>query len=286
MQMRPLFLLMLLYSVCGNAQVTTNVFRRVLEIRSGGSNGITGTAFTVDVDNREYLVTAKHMVQKLTEKRAKIEIRTVDNWEPLEVTVYPCDGDVDIAVLIPPRQLTVNFPLEPIGAKHRAFVGQDMLFVGFPYGASAGAVSGRGMNGTYPMAIIKRGTWSGNLEEDGKAPVILLDGYNNPGFSGAPIVFREVGEQEVVFYVIGVISGFFPELTHVVVSSDLKNGEDVSKVDNWRLQKPGQILRDTDSFVPLNTGIVKGYPIDYAMDTIRLHPEGPKVTDDFDSRPR
>jgi hypothetical protein len=84
-----------------------------------------------------------------------------------------------------------------------------------------------------------------------------------------------------VFYVFGVVSGFVPELAPVVEPDRIKQSEDVSKVESWRLMVPGKILRDTGSSVPLNTGIVKGYSIQYAVDLIHLHPDGPKVVADF-----
>jgi Trypsin-like peptidase domain len=269
------------------AQVSANVLRRTLEIRVGGQTGITGTAFSLDVDGREYLVTAGHMVKKLKHKDViEISVRT-DKWDPIDVTVYPCEGDVDIAVLIPPRQLTVNYPLEP-SSGDKAFVGQDMYFVGFPFGASSFANSAYAnhLNGDYPMPIIKKGVYAGNLEHQGRAPVILLDGYNNHGFSGAPIVFHEVNrpiDATTQFYVIGVVSGFVPELVPVVKPDPIKQDEDTSKVESWRLQlaDQGKILRDTGQFVPLNAGIVQGYPIRYALEMIRLHPEGPAASQSF-----
>jgi hypothetical protein len=269
-----------------HAQITTNVFRRVLEIRVGGRTGITGTAFTLDVDGKEYLITAKHMVAKLKHQDA-IEIGVkADQWESIGVTVYPCESDTDIAVLIPPRQLTVNFPLEPISDSAGAFAGQDMYFLGFPWGASLAAISvyANHLNGEYPMAIIKKGVYSGTFEEKDKPPVILLDGYNNHGFSGGPIVYRDLRRpNEIVFYVLGVVSGFVPELSPVFKSDPLKPGEDTSTVESWRLKLagPGKILRDTGRVVPLNSGVVKGSPIKYALDLISKHPDGPAVTADF-----
>lgn len=77
---------------------------------------------------------------------------------------------------------------------------------------------------------------------------------------------------------MGVVSGFVPELVKVVRPDTIKDGEDVSKVESWRLMTAGKILRDTEQLVPLNTGIVRGYPIRYALDMIHLHPEGPLVS--------
>src|ERR1039457_7430494 len=42
-------------------QVTSNVLRRTVLIQSS----MVGTAFTIDVDGRQYLITAKHVIRKL-----------------------------------------------------------------------------------------------------------------------------------------------------------------------------------------------------------------------------
>jgi len=83
-------------------------------------------------------------------------------------------------------------------------------FLGFPYGLRS---SIKGANGPYPLAIIKRGTISGSvpLDPSKKANEILLDGYNNPGFSGGPIVYRDLNQSSVVMNVIGVVSGLYPK---------------------------------------------------------------------------
>ena len=48
-----------------SAQIVSNVFTRVLLIKTPAGEG---TAFTLDVDSRQYLVTAKHLVGGLNGK--------------------------------------------------------------------------------------------------------------------------------------------------------------------------------------------------------------------------
>ena len=115
-----------------------------------------------------------------------VQIRKSDDWLPVKVKVFRCDDPIDIAVLVPPAQLTVNFPLEPTMQGIR--FGQDMFFMGFPYGILA---SGQTANWPYPLALIKKGMISGLLYEKGVG-TLLLDGHNNPGFSGGPIVYRDL----------------------------------------------------------------------------------------------
>lgn len=157
------------------AQVTSNVFERVLNVRVNldADHNETATAFTVDVDGKEYLITAKHVVKHLKDD-GTIYVYMNHGWSAIHVKIFRCEDPIDIAVLVPPRQLTVNFEL-PF-EKTNFFYGQDAYFLGFPYGIRTDAT---GANGPYPLAVIKRGTISGTvvLDKTKKATVVLLDGY-------------------------------------------------------------------------------------------------------------
>ncbi len=99
-------LFVLLQAVPCHAQLTSNVLRRVFLIKVDNNEG---TAFTIEVDGRQYVVTAKHMVTS-TANGAKTTVRMMrkDGWKALKVTVLKCDDPVDIAVLVPPRTVDGN----------------------------------------------------------------------------------------------------------------------------------------------------------------------------------
>lgn len=264
------------------AQVTANVIQRVVRVRvnAGTKNEGTATAFTVDVDGREYLITAKHVVKGLKNEDS-IDIFMNDDWSSLNVKIFLCEDPIDIAVLIPPHQLTVNFDLA--FDKGGFFFGQDAYFLGFPYGMQTSA---RGANGPYPVAIIKRGTISGTVDVDPskKAKKILLDGYNNPGFSGGPIVYRDLNQGSVVMNLVGVVSGFRPEVVPVMRKHNINSpadAGDAAKAQPWMIDKnaDGTYFEyvANGTYVSLNTGIVVGYEIPPAIDLIRKHPLGPEV---------
>jgi hypothetical protein len=267
-----------------DAQVTSNVLERVLNVRvnAGTDHENTATAFTIDVDGREYVITAKHIVQGLKDKD-KIDVFMNGDWSSLLVDILRCDDPIDIAVLIPPHQLTVNFDLPFEKGKFR--FGQDAYFLGFPYGIQS---SGLGINGPYPIAIIKRGTISADvvLDQTKKAIMILLDGYNNPGFSGGPIVYRDFDQSGYVLNLVGVVSGFIPEVVSTLNEHDIAKPEDAgsaAKAQPWKIQKRnnGTYFEYVESgtYVALNTGIVRGFSIAPAIDLIRKHPIGPVVKD-------
>jgi hypothetical protein len=265
------------------AQVTSNVLERVLNIRvnAGTPNEGTATAFTVDVDGREYLITAKHVVAGLRE-HDKIDIFMNDKWKSIDVHIFRCDDPTDIAVLIPPYQLTVNFPF-PTDIKF--IYGQDAYFLGFPYGMQT--VAG-GINGPYPLPIIKRGIISGTqiLDRDKKSTLVFLDGYNNPGLSGGPIVYKDLNESGIVIKLAGVVSGFRPEVAPVMKEHDIASpaqAGDTAKSQPWRIQKRpnGTFFEyvDTNQTVTLNTGIVVGFEFEPALNLIRAHAIGPEAKD-------
>jgi len=89
-----------------HAQVTDHVLRRVMVIRAGDK---AGTAFTIEVDGRQYLITARHVVADL---KAEDTVQYLKNktWQslPVQVAQYDKIKAVDIAVLVPLRQLTVS----------------------------------------------------------------------------------------------------------------------------------------------------------------------------------
>ena len=256
-------------SPIAQAQVTSNVLTRVLLVQTPKSRG---TGFTIDVDGRQYVVTAKHVVADLNDEDA-IEIRNDDNWTRVKVKVYRCADPVDIAVLIPEKLLALTFPLEPTIAG--AMLGQDVNFVGFPFGEFA--MKGNAANSFRPFPLVKRAALSAMGE------VLILDGMGAHGFSGAPIVFKDLKKAGFEFKVAGVVFAYQPELLPVVSPRAIKPGESVSKVEAWRIltNKDGTraVLADTKQKVASNVGILKGYNISFAVDLIKQHPEGPKTVE-------
>ncbi|MBM4145834.1 MAG: trypsin-like peptidase domain-containing protein [Nitrospira sp.] len=266
--------LSLFYSVVNStAQVTSNVYTRVLKIQVGKN---TGTAFTLDVDGRQYLVTAKHVIADLKQEDS-INIYRDNQWSLTPVKVLRCEEPIDIAVLIPQKQLTSTLPLEATSESQQIIIGQEVYFVGFPFGLY---MSGQNLNADFPLAFVKRGLLSAVLNEGG-ATIFALDGFNNPGFSGGPIVFRDLHQTNSPLYVVGVISGFRPELSHVMTPEKIKSDDDTKGFEQWRVvelkDRQKAILKDTEQMVALNTGIVIGYSIKHAIDLIKKNPFGAKI---------
>ncbi|HXS40560.1 MAG TPA: serine protease [Stellaceae bacterium] len=256
------------------AQLTTNVYKRVLLLRVGNE---TATGFTLDLDGRQYLITAKHVVAALGEK-GTLGIFKNGGWQQVAVTIFRCAEPVDIAVLIPPAPLTESPPLEPTSKTLR--YGEEMYFAGFPYGLRSSAPA---LSGGYPVAFVKKATMSGEVNENGTA-MFVLDGYNNPGFSGGPLVYRDAARPGFVYDVAGVVKGFRADLAPVYkrepVTPDQITADDIAK-DRIVHTNSGRTLRltDTGEVVKLNSDLLIAYNISYAIALIRKNPVGPEIAD-------
>ncbi|MER9410652.1 hypothetical protein [Mesorhizobium sp. M0589] len=105
--------------------------------------------------------------------------------------------------------------------------GQEVYFLGFPFGWTGHFHTHDG----YPLPFVKRATAS--LFD----PVLLyLDGHNNPGFSGGPVVFHPPNQND--FRIAGIISGY-------------RTATEVIKI--------GEIV--TEFSTTVNTGIIHSYPL-------------------------
>jgi hypothetical protein len=225
--------------------VTVNVHMRVYRIRRGA---VSGTCFAIDIDGRQYMVTAKHVLPGLGNKD-RVEFFYKDEWIQVDVRKTGEAGpDVDVTVFAADQQMAPAFPLlvESTGL----MMAQELYFLGFPYGqyfTNAEAANNRG----FPLAFVKRAivsAFSGKREPR----IWYLDGINNPGFSGGPVVWTKPGTPE--FRVLGVVSSFASENQSVTLGGNATE------------------LRYTT-----NTGIINCYDGRYALDLIKANPNGVPV---------
>jgi hypothetical protein len=108
-----LFVVLLVLPLMAIAQpelVTSNVLQRVFLIKYGDQFG---SSFTIDVDNRQYLISAKHFLGELRESDC-IEIFHDSQWKKLEVRrIDLSNPKIDILVLAPGLQLSPSLELQP-----------------------------------------------------------------------------------------------------------------------------------------------------------------------------
>ena len=239
--------------------VTSSIIRRTFQIKIGA---ITATSFTIDVDGKQYLCTAKHCVPAAgSDNFQHVEIFHEKRWKRLNVKLVGFgSAGTDICVLAPEEKFSPSLPLIPTA--DGIVYSQDVYFLGFPYGLRFEV----GINNGFPLPLVKRGIVSAILNEENgsdKQLILLLDGHNNIGFSGGPVVFRNDNNPKSDLQVAAVISGYGQEYAPVfagrekdVISIEIGNG--------GRRQ-----MR-----VPINTGIIISYSISHALDAINNNPIG------------
>ena len=223
--------------------VTANILQRTFKIKSTDE----GTCFTIDVDNRQYIVTARHIVEGIF-GQSTVKIMQDKKWKNLQVTlVGHSKGTVDISVLAAEVQISPTHPLSTTTTG--IYLGQDVYFLGFPYELTNEAGK-KNMN--FPLPLVKKGIVSMfEFNEN----IILLDGHNNPGFSGGPVVFHPKSHSYDLS-VAGVVAGYRFDREPVY-----KNQEQEQK---------GKPL----GYYKANTGIIVTYEIKHALKLIRQNPIG------------
>ena len=182
--------------------VSIRILQRTFHIRCAR---LIGTYFTVDVARRRYLVTAKHIAGAINHQ-AVVEIAHEGTWKHLPVRlVGHGEGEVDISVLAPQQLFGGSAPLKIPAPMTLA---EDVYFLGFPFNMSLDVGN---LNADFPLPLVKRAILSAFFTDRG---LVLLDGHNNPGFSGGPVV-GSGGER-----VIGVISGYRHQRQAVLDSNE------------------------------------------------------------------
>ena len=209
--------------------VTSNILQRTFHIRYENSSA---TCFSVDVDDGRYLVTARHVIGSIHDCGV-VEISHNGCWKHVEVElVGHAKGDVDVSALAPQTLFGASHPLVTTTAN--LVLAEDVYFLGFPYGLSFDVGE---INAGYPMPLVKKATVSALGIGDGP---MLLDGHNNPGFSGGPVACRGSAKEQIV---VGVVSGYRYDRQDVLDGADNR----------------GPYTYDT------NTGIVVAYDIRHVL---------------------
>jgi S1-C subfamily serine protease len=202
-----------------------------------------GTGFTVDVDGKQYLVTAKHVVQSFGPD-AGLEVFGNGAWASVPaVLVAHGRGEIDVSVIAPTETISpADLPIDASSAG--VIYGQDVYFLGFPYGVLSQVILGEA---GHPLPLVKKAILSSFAGD-----VYLLDGHNNPGFSGGPVVFGAVGAMPN--RVAAIVSGyrFSPEPVFI---------DNIETALKYRY----------------NTGIIISYKIETALEMIQGNPIGADV---------
>jgi hypothetical protein len=226
-----LLLLTLTFSI-GHAQkfpVTADILRQTYLIQT---DTLQGSCFLVEVENQEYLVTAKHLFRSNLKVGDSTNIKIIQENKvrsfKAKYFTHP-DNSIDIALLKLPVSIKVITPFPVDG---QVTLGQDIYFLGFP-NFNTLQFHTSGTIGKLPL--VKKGIVSGWINTNSYI-LYFLDGHNNPGFSGGPVICIDNATQKP--FILGIISGYYFE------NKPVKNRE--GKYETTHVEE--------------NSGIIKCYP--------------------------
>ncbi len=224
--------------------VQAEVFCRVMRIQHENS---LGTAFTIESHGKQFIVTAKHLFESNGfPSSSAISLLIGTSYQTFDVDIrYPAEQKADIAVMRLKKERLLTPVYDNINSSDGLIYGQDVYFVGFPY--QYDSILGMFPGGNMPIPFVKKACLSAILKDG--AGTILLDGHNNPGFSGGPVCYKTIGSAEKTMRILGVVSGyrfdsqplfdnsgnqtsfFVRENTGIIIVSDIKHAVQIA--DNW-----------------------------------------------------
>lgn len=229
---------------------TSNVIHRTFHIYWGK---FTGTAFAIDHAAKQYLVTARHVVEGIKSGNV-IKIHHEREWKDFPVNVVGIGkGRIDVAVLACSVQLAPSLPL--IASDKGLQLGHSISFLGFPFGWEGG---GEQLNRGFPLPLVKAGIVS--MLSIGDMPNIYLDAHGNKGFSGGPVVFAPNGQPGEELSVAAIVSNYPVPLLQPIVD---RKGDPFTN-------PAGEAI----GYIRENPGIVAAIPIRYAVELIDANPIG------------
>jgi hypothetical protein len=221
--------------------VPSNILQRVFQIKVGNS---IGTCFAIEVSGKQYLITAKHVVQD-------VEIHGIcflhnNLWKSVNMLMLERHNDSDVAVFAISQLLLSpqNSTIDSSGGNY--FLSQDVYFLGFPFQFYMDI----GINNShYPLPYVKKAIISAfDIKVPGKN-IIYLDGINNKGFSGGPVCYVDNND---IPHIISIVSGYTSVMQNVL---------------NEKNQNTNYVYSE-------NTGIINTYSIKYATELIENNANG------------
>jgi hypothetical protein len=193
-----------------------------------------GTAFVISRHDRQWLITAKHIVDAAAALgNYAVNLTGHQGGQPLvNAGLFPVpvtEPGADVAVFSLGDEKIAREDLPLTASAGGVYMSQDVFFLGYPLNLQLSM-------STLPM--VKRGIISQRAIING-VNVWLVDGMNNPGFSGAPLVFTSATGYPADWNVLGVVgsyvnqeiavqggAGVVPTNSGIIVVYDIKHATD------------------------------------------------------------
>jgi hypothetical protein len=243
--------------------IPSGMLERIFSIRLGSD---AGTCFVIEVDDRQFLVTARHVVPGI-KPGDKVEVFFHGAWVPIIVNpIFPKNEKIDaVALAADLGDLKIPGGLDiPVGSAG-IVLGQKVFFLGFPFNLAS-----RSKDRNDFIPFVKAGILSAIDYGDKKTPIVYIDGHNNPGFSGGPVIFPNLNKGHQL-QIAAVVSGYRNQpikVVEVTVPDSPTAGskdEPTSKNNSKKIQ-----------VVLENTGIVVACQLNELVEAIKNNPPGSK----------
>lgn len=211
--------------------LTANIFERVVRITTSRGQG---SGVVVEFGANTYVITARHLFLGQEGEGEEIEVWHRSHCQQLKYTpTLPLSAGVDIEILRVANDFArPDLPVR-LSSDGNIYSG-DVFFLGFPYGLGIGDEIG------IQLPFVKSGIMGGSTRIENKWICWLLDGINNPGFSGGPVVHYHHASGTPS--IMGIVHGYHHEHIQTYLS-----GKPIAELT-----------------VPLNTGIILAWDIAYA----------------------
>ncbi len=245
--MKRLFLFLLIFSSCQiiKAQSKYLTIGNLKQIFIIQTDTLQGTAFLITNNSEEYLATVAHIFKSDLSTKSIVNIKLLidTTFVPVQAKFlrHP-DISVDIAVLKLPFNLKHS---ETLNEKNNIVLGQDVFFVGYPSFNNIQFITIAKGLGAFPL--IKKAILSGSIQVNNYY-LLLLDGHNNPGFSGGPVIYYDENLKQNCL--LGIVSGYFNESKAIIEKKQSKESDYINLE---------------------NSGIIICYPIKLAHEIIKLN---------------
>lgn len=223
--------------------VPSNLYERVVQIRSGQK---VGAGFVINYLGGRFLVTARHLLPDSDDGSVDVLV----SFRVHHHELGRCFARTRLA-LIPVEPTTVDLAVAPIGPGYAADLPVDLGTEGMVFSQSAwilGYPLGRAMIAPRThMPLVKRGIIAGQSSVNGH-DYLLVDVWNNPGFSGGPVCGPLLGTDR--WSIFGVVNAYLHDPVDVV-SND-----------------PGQVAVDLGYSALANSGLTLATDLRVAKEAI------------------
>lgn len=174
-------------------QISSHELKAIFRIRYGNA---TGTAFLLRASGGICMVSAAHVLSG-ARTGDSVHLQAKTGWQAYRISDFVASDIYDVCVFsLETLRVADHFSATP-GAE--ILLGAQLLFVGFPHDLVSLAPGGN-----FTVPLVRGALFSGTIDERG-CQLLILDGFNNPGYSGSPVYARHVSGKAAL---LGVISGY------------------------------------------------------------------------------